>query len=191
MDCEAPFYAKWFVSITPSSAKKAFSAKVGVRTGEERQGNGFYVNMPHPTHYVILTAGHNLIGVKRETLKIYSESPMNPPLRASMFYVSAAYAKMNQEEDDYGVILVKKDPSRPFWGFGFALKLGHDELVNRELVVYGLTQSTYSYKLTASFGTCEDCMSNQLEYKLKTNKGFSGSPVTMPYKDNETAVAIQ
>ncbi|KAL6895727.1 hypothetical protein HDV57DRAFT_22696 [Trichoderma longibrachiatum] len=161
-----------------------------MQNGEERQGNGFYVNMPHPTHYVILTAGHNLIGVKRETLKIYSESPMNPPLRASMFYVSAAYAKMNQEEDDYGVILVKKDPSRPFWGFGFALKLGHDELVNRELVVYGLTQSTYSYKLTASFGTCEDCMSNQLEYKLKTNKGFSGSPVTMPYKDNETAVAI-
>ncbi|ETS05804.1 hypothetical protein M419DRAFT_72016 [Trichoderma reesei RUT C-30] len=158
--------------------------------GERREGNGFYVNMPHPTHHVILTAGHNINDVKLDDLEICSESPTSPSFKASALYVSAAYVANKQEVDDYGVILVKKDPTRPYRGFGFALKRGHDDLTHNGLVVYGLTESANSYKLTASYGTCVDCMPDQLEYALSTGKGFSGSPVIMPYKDNETAVAI-
>ncbi|PTB65480.1 hypothetical protein BBK36DRAFT_1170207 [Trichoderma citrinoviride] len=158
--------------------------------GEEREGTGFYVNMPHPTNYVILTAGHNLVGVKREDLKISSESPDKPYLKASAIYVSAAYAKKMQEEDDYGVILVPKNPNRPYWGFGFALKRGHDDLLHSSLVLYGIKESDDGYEQTMSNGICVDCMPDQLEYKLDTNKGFSGSPVIMPYKDLDTAVAI-
>ncbi|OTA02193.1 hypothetical protein A9Z42_0025610 [Trichoderma parareesei] len=147
--------------------------------------------MPHPTDHVILTAGHNLIRVKLDDLEICSGCPNSPPVKASALYFSAAYEKRQQEVDDYGVILVKKDPSRPYRGFGFALKRSHDDLVHNALVVYGLTEFANSYKLTASYGTCVDCMPDQLEYALSTRKGFSGSPVVMPYKDNETAVAIQ
>ncbi|KAL6868591.1 hypothetical protein J3F83DRAFT_737677 [Trichoderma novae-zelandiae] len=158
--------------------------------GVDKEGNGFYVNMPHPTHHVILTAGHNLDGVRPQALRIYSESPKGPFLTASALYVSAVYAREKRAETDYGVILVKKDPRRPYWGFGFALKRGHDDLLHSELDVYGLKESGDSYQLTTSNGKCVDCLPNQLKYELKTDKGFSGSPVVMPYKDLDTAVAI-
>ncbi|KAL7794332.1 hypothetical protein V8C37DRAFT_415178 [Trichoderma ceciliae] len=175
---------------------------------EMKQGNGFYVNMPHPTHHVILTAGHNLVGVKEGDLDIYP-APKNASSKPPIFYVSDAYKKdptERQAENDYGVILVEKNPKHPHRGFGFALKLGHDALLDENVEVFGYREAeSYDsesdgdgenqkekpkWKPAASSGKCITCLPNQLMYKVKTEPGFSGSPVIKAYKDRDTAVAI-
>ncbi|KKP00158.1 hypothetical protein THAR02_07742 [Trichoderma harzianum] len=191
------------------------------QNGEDREGNGFYVNIPHPTHHIILTAGHNLVGVKKEDLKIYQSSKNTSPDPAE-FYVSTVYQKkytdergkpkkatQEQEEADFGVILVKQNFKYPYLGFGFALKLGFDVLdqARFDLTGYkdaddnddnndenqGPDQSNKEkpkWDAVTSEGKCTVCLPNQLEYEMETEKGFSGAPVIMPHKAHDTAVAI-
>ncbi|KAL7909352.1 hypothetical protein GGI35DRAFT_379318 [Trichoderma velutinum] len=192
------------------------------QNGEDREGNGFYVNIPHPTHHVILTAGHNLVGVKKENLKIYQALKNTSPDPAK-FYVSAVYQKkyaeeqgnhkkatQEQEEADFGAILVEKNLKYPYLGFGFALKLGYDVLDNAHFDFIGYKEADDSayddndenqtpdqsqkekpkWEALTSEGKCISCLPNQLEYKMETEKGFSGAPVIMPHKDRDTAVAI-
>ncbi|KAL7952711.1 hypothetical protein V8C34DRAFT_318804 [Trichoderma compactum] len=197
------------------------------QNGEDREGNGFYVNIPHPTHHVIFTAGHNLVGVKEEDLKIYQTSKNTNPKPAE-FYVSAVYqnkyanergnpkiATQGQEEADFGIILVEKNPRYPYRGFGFALKLGFDVLDQAHFDFIGYKDADDNtgvdddnddndknqisdqrkkekpkWVALTSEGKCTACLANQLEYKMKTEKGFSGAPVIMPHRDRDTAVAI-
>lgn len=175
--------------------------------------------MPHPTHHVILTAGHNLVGVKNEDLKIYP-APKNAIPGTARFYVSAVYkekpigkeATAEQEENDFGVILVERDPKHPYLGFGFALKLGHDALIKDQFEIVGYKEADDNndggdddenqspnqnqkekpkWDTFTSNGKCIACLPNQVEYELETEQGSSGSPVIMPHKDRDTAVAIQ
>jgi V8-like Glu-specific endopeptidase len=90
--------------------------------------------------------------------------------------------------NDYGVILVKKDPTNPRPGFGFSLKHAFQD-VKEELHVYGFRaeDDLPSY----SSGKCFNWFENQLWYEAQTSKGMSGSPVFIAYKGKETAVAIQ
>ncbi|UKZ77548.1 hypothetical protein TrVFT333_005271 [Trichoderma virens FT-333] len=198
------------------------------QNGEIREGNGFYVNMPHPTHHVILTAGHNLAGVKQEDLVI-NPAPKNASSSMTKCYVSPAYLKkyteaqerqnkspakqvknnkatQEQEDNDFGVILVGKNPKNPYLGFGFALKLGHDALDKANLDFTGCKEADdnggdddenqisdlKNPKLEAftSEGKCIACLPNQLEYDMETEKGLSGAPVVMTHKNHDTAVAI-
>ncbi|KAL6696317.1 hypothetical protein J3F84DRAFT_348532 [Trichoderma pleuroticola] len=198
------------------------------QNGEDKEGNGFYVNIPHPTHHVIFTAGHNLVGVKKEDLKIYQASKNTNPKPAE-FYVSAVYQKkyadergnpkkatQEQEEADFGIVLVEKNLKYPYRGFGFALKLGFDVLDQAHFDFIGYkdaddetggdddndddndenqTQDQSKDKKPkwdafTSEGKCTACLANQLEYEMETEKGFSGAPVIMPHKDRDTAVAI-
>lgn len=198
------------------------------KIGEDREGNGFYVNIPHPTLHVIFTAGHNLVGVKKEDLKIYQNSKNTNPKPAGL-YVSDVYqrkyadepgnpkiATQGQEEADFGIILVEKNPRYPYRGFGFALKLGFDVLNEAHFDFIGYKDADNNtgvdddnddndenqisdqrkkekpkWVALTSEGKCTACLPNQLEYKMKTEKGFSGAPVIMPHKDRDTAVAIQ
>ncbi|PTB58599.1 hypothetical protein M431DRAFT_503558 [Trichoderma harzianum CBS 226.95] len=196
------------------------------QNGEDREGNGFYVNIPHPTHHIILTAGHNLVGVKKEDLKIYQASKKTSPDPAE-FYVSTVYQKkytderrnpkkatQEQEEADFGAILVKKNFKYPYLGFGFALKLGFDVLDQARFDLTGYKDADDNtggddnndddenqapgqsqkekpkWDAVTSEGKCTACLPNQLEYEMETEKGFSGAPVIMPHKDHDTAVAI-
>lgn len=144
------------------------------------------------------------------------------------FYVSAAYQKkytdergtpqeatQEQEEADFGIILVEKKSEYSYIGFGFALKLGFDVLdrAHFDFIGYkdaddnaggddnndddenqapGQSQKEKSrWDAVTSEGKCTACLPNQLEYEMETEKGFSGAPVIMPHKDHDTAVAIQ
>ncbi|KAL1981988.1 hypothetical protein VTN96DRAFT_1954 [Rasamsonia emersonii] len=80
-------------------------------------------------------------------------------------------------------------PPRAF-GFGFALKLGHDNLRGDDLDVSGYRVDSTPGQPETSAGRCIGCHADQLEYNVLTQQGLSGSPVFMPYKGHETAVAI-
>ena len=110
-------------------------------------------------------------------------------------FVSASYKmKPNHSnaENDYGAILIPKETSdAPARGFGFALKLGHDNLRKYNMDVSGYRVNSESGKPATSTGRRIGCRENQLEYQIQTEKGLSGSPVFMPYEGHETVVAIQ
>ncbi|KAK4078601.1 uncharacterized protein Triagg1_2932 [Trichoderma aggressivum f. europaeum] len=233
--------ASWDDDISPEEEKRLKLSKIQDRqkwivrlqfkqNGEDGEGNGFYVNIPHPTHHVIFTAGHNLVGVKMEDLKIYqaSEDAKDTNPKPTEFYVSAVYQKkfadergspkeatQEQEEADFGIILVKKNRKYPYRGFGFALKLGFDVLDQAHFDFIGYkdaddgtgvddndddndeTQIPDQSKIEkppwdafTSEGKCTACRPNQLDYEMETEKGFSGAPVIMPHKNRDTAIAI-
>lgn len=95
-------------------------------------------------------------------------------------------------ENDYGAILVPKNINNPSArGFGFALKLGHDDLCGNELSISGYRLETEPGRPVTSTGECIGCRENQLEYRVQTEKGLSGSPVITAYKGHDTAIAIQ
>lgn len=109
-------------------------------------------------------------------------------------FLSASYKKKPSHgnmENDFGAILVPKSSDLKPRGFGFALKLGHDNLLDEDLDISGYRVSSEPGQPITSTGPCIGCQENQLEYDVLTEKGLSGSPVFMPYKGHETAVAIQ
>lgn len=95
---------------------------------------------------------------------------------------------------NYGAILLPKQghhtPSR---GFGFALKLGYNDLNQKQLEVSGYTPSSEAGEIVTSSGECSygAPMANDLIYKISTTAGQIGSPVIMPYRGHYTVVAIQ
>ena len=110
-------------------------------------------------------------------------------------FVSVSYKKTpnhSNAENDYGAILIRKETdSSPPRGFGFALKLGHDNLRKNNMDLSGYRVGSTPGQPVTSTGRCIGCRENQLEYEIQTEKGLSGSPVFMPYKGHETAIAIQ
>lgn len=167
-------------------------------------GTGFYINIPDAEKHVILTAGHNLIdadGNKSQELVILqpskgklSRDEIDPASKDLEFFISSSYRKKpssTNAENDYGAILVHKRNEPSHRGFGFALKLGHDDLGDDHLNISGYRGDTRPGKPVTSTGTCTRCWKNQLEYKIQTEKGLSGSVVFTAYKGHDTAIAIQ
>lgn len=110
------------------------------------------------------------------------------------FFISAAYRNNPTHESaefDYGAIFVPKLKKSDVRGFGFALKLGHDNLQKKDLAISGYRAKTPQGHPVISTGSCMGCWENQLEYKVNTEQGLSGSPVYMPYRGHEAVVAIQ
>ncbi|KAI1118534.1 hypothetical protein F5Y14DRAFT_217796 [Nemania sp. NC0429] len=167
-------------------------------------GTGFYVNIPDTKTYVVLTAGHNLInaeGISSRNLVVFraagsasSATQNNLKINDQDIFISSSYRVTPSNantENDYGAILVPRaiDNARAR-GFGFALKLGHDDLRKDELSISGYRVDTAPGLPVTSTGQCIGCQENQLEYRIQTEKGLSGSPVIMAYKGHDTAVAI-
>ncbi|KAK6329888.1 hypothetical protein TWF718_003315 [Orbilia javanica] len=169
--------------------------------GNAHTGTGFYLNIPEAAFNVIVTAGHNLIsGEKSESkgLKVLKPSKESAEKEEeeeiSKIFISKSY-KDNPTSDnainDYGVILTKKaEGVNTAKGFGFSLKLGHEQLKGRPLEVSGYRVGSVAGKPIVSSGNCVRSRPGQIEYKVETEPGLSGSPVYLPFKGHEVAVAI-
>ncbi|KAI0449236.1 hypothetical protein F5B21DRAFT_61451 [Xylaria acuta] len=166
-------------------------------------GTGFYVNIPDAENHVILTAGHNLIDANRnlsQNLVILRPSKsklptdeIDPASNDLKFFISSSYKETpsnTNAENDYGVVLVPKTNNSSRRGFGFALKLGHDDLYKEKLSISGYRVETKPGQPVTSTGRCIGCREHQLEYKVKTERGLSGSAVFTAYKGHDTAIAI-
>ncbi|KAF4539225.1 uncharacterized protein LTHEOB_10389 [Lasiodiplodia theobromae] len=185
--CRAPKLHEWVVKLHFKHGVKGPST-----------GTGFYINVPDAECYIILTAGHNLID-KEKSLSENLEVELTPTERYKVaeegtdFFISAAYRDNPTHESaefDYGAIFVPKPKKSDARGFGFALKLGHDNLQKKHLAISGYRVKTHQGQPVISTGSCMGCWENQLEYEINTEPGLSGSPVYMPYRGHETVVAI-
>lgn len=156
--------------------------------------------------YVILTAGQNLIDGNRNLstgLEILQatkgeERWTRIEKKDLQIFISASYTEMpdpnSNANSNYGAILLpKQGHHRRFRGFGFALKLGYDDLNKKQVEVSGYTASSEPGGIVTSSGECSygAPMANDLIYRISTMAGQSGSPVIMPYKGHDTVVAIQ
>jgi V8-like Glu-specific endopeptidase len=123
-----------------------------------------------------------------------SKDEIHPATKDLKFFISSSYRKKpssTNAENDYGAIVVRKGSDRSPRGFGFALKLGHDDLYHENLNIGGYRLDTRPGKPVTSSGKCISCWDNQLEYEIQTEKGLSGSAVFTGYKGHDTVIAIQ
>jgi V8-like Glu-specific endopeptidase len=188
-----------------------------ITIGEPKFGNGFYLNVPDAKSYVILTAAHNLIDdngnpskelhvVRREGDKGDRIPPTNLTTFVCPDYKPSATKgrpKGTTADSDYGVLLTpkpseaSKDGGRSYIGigFGFALKLSHEDLCGANLDLCGYVsqeeKANAQDSLDARSGLCLDASDGSLEYDMHTMPGLSGSPIFKGYKGHETVVAIQ
>ncbi|KAE8315081.1 trypsin-like cysteine/serine peptidase domain-containing protein [Aspergillus transmontanensis] len=169
-------------------------------TDEEKVGTGFYLNLPGASYHIILTAAHNLVDKQRilsKNLSIQSYGdeeprPIQPPTKL-LYYPD--YIGQTDPESDYGLITFPRGSDDSDNGFGFALSLGYENLRGEELYVSGYAphetgQATNQPSVYTNTGKCSRASTNQLDYKIPTEKGWSGSPVYMAYNGHETVVAI-
>lgn len=168
--------------------------------GNQKNGTGFFVNIPDSTFYVILTAGHNLIDgerVQSQNLAVLvSESTEEAHIKVDprQIRISDTYHQSptkSSAEFDYGAIMIPKVTKTAARGFGYSLKLGLDDLCGADLNVSGYRVTTEPGQPVTSTGRCLKSRKNQLEYEVVTEPGLSGSPVFTAYKGHEVAVAIQ
>ncbi|KAI0102606.1 hypothetical protein GGR51DRAFT_287819 [Nemania sp. FL0031] len=171
-----------------------------IKDGTTDGGNGFFVNVPGTEQGVIFTAGHNLIDEKKNRTKNLEAWWQGQPawvkiddsqVRISRIYEANPTAASGIS--DYGAILLPKAPGTTYPGFGFALKLAEEERLEPTL-------SITSYKAGSNIGanpstSTGPCMNpiinkNQLEYKIDTEGGVSGSAVWVGYNKYPTVVAI-
>lgn len=173
------------------------------------------MNFPGTKDDVILTAGHNLIseaGQRATDLTVLGNSPIS--IGADKFKISKSYEKepnSKQAVNDYGIILVPRVNNQPRPGFGYSLKLGIDEDLNRTVHVTGykgkvskpVSKPGNSLGSTPSDKDKQDMNKpvdstgkatsdgEQLVYGARTEQGMSGSPVWVAYNGYPTAVGIQ
>jgi V8-like Glu-specific endopeptidase len=171
-------------------------------------GSGFYINLPGAQKDVILTAGHNLVGLDGELstdLVVLHNDGTSVEVDNSQFKINNRYFTHPQESNaayDYGAILIPREKDRPPRpGFGFSLMLGidaknratedpKDNYLTKNVSVSGYREESPPEKPDWSTGDCT-IHPNQLEYNVATQAGLSGSPVWTAYNGVETVVAIQ
>ncbi|KAF3928332.1 hypothetical protein AA313_de0209995 [Arthrobotrys entomopaga] len=169
--------------------------------GNTFYGTGFYLNIPDTTSNVIVTAGHNLIsGNKFETFESKNIEILQPNGNSTNEKITGVFIAESYRQDpssknaknDYGAIITERSEGvTTAKGFGFSLKLGHEELRGRPLEVVGYRVGSIPGLPDTSSGHCVRSWPGQIEYEVTTEKGFSGSPVFLPCKGHEVAVAIQ
>ncbi|KAB8254986.1 hypothetical protein BDV32DRAFT_7773 [Aspergillus pseudonomiae] len=169
-------------------------------TDEEKVGTGFYLNLPGASYHIILTAAHNLVDKKGNFSKNLSiqrygdreTRPIQPPIQP---LVCPHYTGKTDPKSDYGLIKFPRCSDDSDHGFGFALSLGYENLRGEELHVSGYAphetgRTANQPSVYTNTGKCSRASMNQLDYKIPTEKGWSGSPVYMAYNGHETVVAI-
>jgi V8-like Glu-specific endopeptidase len=176
--------------------------------GSPKSGNGFFIHIPGTENDVVLTAGHNLID---ETKKLYGQvsvSFFDPASRQfvdrevppTAIHICPTYknnpttdVKKPESRNDYGAILLAREAGHPpHPAFGFSAMLGDEEKIQGDVSVTGYQAGTSGPPVTSS-GECINPIvtRNQLEYKVKTEAGISGSPVWIGYNGLVTSVAVQ
>ncbi|KAK6504691.1 hypothetical protein TWF481_006630 [Arthrobotrys musiformis] len=204
------FYdAGWNKRPDPGVAGGLKFAKVGRRNewivklqfqqgGKTSTGTGFYLNVPDMKSNIILTAGHNLIDEKgNESKNLEILRPKGSSTKEEIigkFYIPKSYRENPTAKNainDYGAIITKRgegvDTAK---GFGFSLKTGGENLKGRPLEVSGYRGESDPGEPHTSSGHCLRSLPDQIEYEVMTEPGLSGSPVYLPYKGHDVAVAI-
>ncbi|KAL2802430.1 heterokaryon incompatibility protein-domain-containing protein [Aspergillus granulosus] len=165
----------------------------------KQQGTGFFINIPSANKDVILTAGHNIVdqdGVLSRNM-VVSQPHLNYVLTENdglEFVVSSAFTQspsLNNAENDFGAILVPRQPGGRRRGFGFALQLAGRDLAGAVLEIATYGASPTQRQLITIPGRCTKSSNCYLRYSMATQRGFSGAPVFMAYGGQETIVAIQ
>ncbi|KAI1088291.1 hypothetical protein F5B19DRAFT_486041 [Rostrohypoxylon terebratum] len=177
------------------------------KLGEERHGNGFYVNVPNPNFDVILTAGHNLVDKPEHycsNIRIIHDpcTKEDIPVTPGMIRVCPRYFEDPNELNaiyDYGIILLQRGKKSRHRGFGFHLMLGEntsikdekDILQDSSVYVSGyMPGDSPPNSPSRSQGTCIRATSKQLHYTADTIQGMSGGPVWVGFRGVETVVAV-
>ena len=156
------------------------------------------MNIPSSRFHIILTAGHNLIdgrGVFSQKLDILAPGLAEKVIQVDPndVFVSEVYRFSRSKGDvgsDYGMVRLPKVAGDDR-GFGFCLKLGCDDLRDRDMIVNGYKVDTKAGEPVMSTGRCLYSAADHLEYDILTEKGLSGSPIFTAYQGHEAAVAIQ
>ena len=188
------------------------------RGAETGVGNGFFVNIPGvPKYHVILTAGHNLIGVDgtlSQNITIKAIDPADDyivPDGDSYICKSYKAQRENNDPNDWGVVLyprgkpnllpprfrdkntsqADKDAIEDAFGFRISLHLGHAETLQGQATVSGYRDQSKRGEPVSSSGAIMSVYPTQVEYKLATERGISGSCVWIPHRTFPTAIAIQ
>ncbi|KAI1773219.1 hypothetical protein F4818DRAFT_120906 [Hypoxylon cercidicola] len=198
---------------TPSRRWEEWVVKLTFKKlGDEKHGNGFFVNVPNTDFDVIFTAGHNLVDKPQHyctDIRIVN-SDNEIPVTPDMIRVCERY--FNEPEDtnsifDYGIILLKRRKQDRIRGFGFNLMLGlapvregsgssnkkvKDVLQGALLYVSGYApeDSPIDEPPKRSAGTCIRPRRGDLTYEADTIQGMSGGPVWIGFRGVETVVAI-
>ncbi|KAJ4325817.1 hypothetical protein N0V84_003366 [Fusarium piperis] len=175
-----------------------------IKTGTEKGGNGFFVNIPGQDKAVIFTAGHNLIdenGNRTTQLRAWwkgvrADAWVDIPEKDT--HISKAFSIKPTEAsavDDYGIILISKnnDPRPPETAFGFALRLAEEESITGQCNISSyLTTTRRGDPPTRSTGGFVNPImkQHQLEYLVPTEAGMSGSVVWTGYRGKPVAVAV-
>ncbi|KAI3316916.1 hypothetical protein HD806DRAFT_527476 [Xylariaceae sp. AK1471] len=175
---------------------------------EEKNGNGFFVNVPNEKYDVIFTAGHNLVESKDQyctSIRILTTPRM---VRVCQRYMDNP--KETNAAYDYGVILLERNLNNPIRGFGFNLALGIapplqraqtdkaqtsedkiDVLQDQTVYVSGFRPGDPPTKRPArSTGKCIYGNQRQLIYEADAEQGMSGGAVWADFRRLETVVAI-
>ncbi|KAI1371258.1 hypothetical protein F4677DRAFT_457232 [Hypoxylon crocopeplum] len=186
------------------------------KLGNEKHGNGFYVNVPNATFDVILTAGHNLVDKEKHycsNIRIVNDPHEKKDITVTLDMIRVCQRYFDEPEElnaiyDYGAILLKRDRQKRIRGFGFNLILGlaplpggvlgyteyeqKDLLRDRKVYVSGYTpeDSPSDGPPRKSEGGCIGASLHQLRYRADTKQGMSGGPVWIGYRGVETVVAI-
>ncbi|KAK6354004.1 hypothetical protein TWF730_008424 [Orbilia blumenaviensis] len=165
--------------------------------GNTHTGTGFYLNIPGTAFNVIVTAGHNLIndkGSESKNLKILRPDNESTDEEICKIFISESYKRNptpKNAKNDYGVILTNRGKGiTTTKGFGFSLKLSHEQLKGRSLDVSGYRVGSVAGQPVVSSGNCVYTRRGQIEYKVDTEPGLSGSPVYLPFKGHEVAIAV-
>jgi V8-like Glu-specific endopeptidase len=174
-------------------------------------GTGFFVNIPTAEHDVIFTAGHNLLGSHDMKVLIAEDGKDFISVPDKDFQIADAYrANDNDKVNDYGVIFL---PRKNRKGFGFSLQLAYLNFGKRikvsdrvkgwkyaeaqkSVYITGYRPANPPGSPSQHDGTLfldrnQQQMESQLEYKLDTEEGMSGSAIWMAYKGREIAIGIQ
>ncbi|KAI1385440.1 uncharacterized protein F4822DRAFT_445392 [Hypoxylon trugodes] len=186
------------------------------KLGIEKEGSGFYINIPNAKFDVILTAGHNLVDRRRHhssNIRIIHDPHTKEDIHVTpqMIHVCDRYFDDPDEDQaiyDYAVILLARDRKARHRGFGFNLMLGltpppgdtpvpvdeeeSDILLGSSVYVSGYVPDNSPPKKhpSRSEGKCIRTYTQQLHYKAKTEPGMSGGPVWIGFRGVETVVAI-
>ncbi|KAM6530412.1 hypothetical protein FALCPG4_008540 [Fusarium falciforme] len=174
-----------------------------IKTGTEKGGNGFFVNIPGQDKAVIFTAGHNLIdenGHRTTQLRAWWKGVGTGwvDIAEKDTHISKVFSSKPTEAsaiDDFGIILIPKNnnPPPPKTAFGFALRLAEEERIEGVCNISSyLTTARKDDPATRSTGQFVNPIlkQHQLEYLTTTEAGVSGSVVWTGYNGKPVAVAI-
>ncbi|KAI1458922.1 hypothetical protein F4805DRAFT_106784 [Annulohypoxylon moriforme] len=172
------------------------------KSGSEKGGNGFFINIPGQDKSIILTAGHNLIdekGDRTTNLKAWWQGVTKwTEISERDTRISKVYSNNPTGDsaiDDFGIIILNKnnDPPLPNTAFGFSLRLDEEGRLDSQCNISSyLTEATMGDTPIRSTGSFVNPImnENQLEYLVPTEAGVSGSAIWVGYNGSPIAVAV-